>query len=262
MVTGHGFRDHFSHDPSRYSRFRPDYPTRLFRFLSGLCSGHERAWDCATGNGQAALALVEFFTRVVATDGSEAQIAHAFRHPSIEYRVARAESAPIADRSIDLVTVAQAAHWFDQEAFYAEVRRVVCEGAVLALWGYGLATISPRVDVVVGHFYRDIVGPFWPPERRHLDSGYQSLSFPFAEVETPSFHMSQEWTLDRLLGYLSTWSAVRGYGEEFGVDPLGRVAKDLHDAWGDPESSRTVVWPLFLRVGQIQEETSIRGGRF
>ncbi|OJW76526.1 class I SAM-dependent methyltransferase [Thiobacillus sp. 65-1402] len=245
------FKDHFSSGSDRYAAYRPDYPAALFAWLAGQCSGHDLAWDCATGSGQAALGLAAHFRRVVATDASAEQIRHAAPHPAITYRVAPAEASGLADHSIDLVTVAQAAHWFDLPAFYAEAARVLKPDGMVALWGYGRMVLPGEMDAPFLRFYGETVGPYWPAERALIDDAYRSLDFPFMEIEAPAFAIEVAWTLPRLLDYLSTWSAVRRYRAARGHDPLPPLRAELAPLWGTPEAARTLRWPLFLRAGRV-----------
>jgi SAM-dependent methyltransferase len=244
------FKDHFSAQAADYAIFRPRYPGTLFDYLAAVTPAHGRAWDCATGSGQAALALTERFHQVIATDSSAAQVAHAARRPSLSYCVASAEHAPIADASIDLITAAQAIHWFDLERFYAEVRRTLRPRGVIAVWCYGLMRISPEVDVLVEQFYGETLGPYWPPERRLIEAGYRSLDFPFAPLEAPSFQMHAEWTLRQLIGYLGTWSAVQGYTRARGQDPVSGLALKLTGSWHGDDTVRSVRWPIHLLMGR------------
>lgn len=246
------FKDHFSTQASEYTQFRPRYPRELFEFLAGIVVDRHRAWDCGTGNGQAAVALAEFFERVIATDPSARQIAAAEANAKVEYRVAPAEACGLDPASVTLVTVAQALHWFDFDRFYAEVRRVSIPGGVLAAWSYGGARITPAVDHVVGHFYSEIVGPYWPPERQLVEGRYVNIPFPWPEIAAPAFEMTAQWNLRELIGYLGTWSSVQHYRQQQGHDPLDRIAGELAAAWGPAESARTVAWPLFVRVGRVE----------
>ena len=246
------FKDHFSPQAAGYARYRPRYPDALFDYLAELCAAHTLAWDCGTGNGQAAVALAWHFERVVATDASAAQIREAQPHDRAEYHVVPASASPLADATADLVTVAQALHWFPFEAFYAEARRVLKPGGVLAAWAYGFQQdVGDGVDEILTAFYRDTVGPYWPPERRFIDEGYRTLPFPFPEIEPPTFFLRHRWTLAEQLGYLRTWSATRRYREALGTDPVAHVAPALADAWGDPEAPREIRWPVFLRVARL-----------
>ena len=245
-----GFKDHFSSASERYAAFRPDYPAVLYDWLASLCSERYTAWDCATGSGQAALGLTAHFRRVIATDASAEQIRHAAPHPAIDYRVAPAEASTLDTASVDLVTVAQAAHWFDLPRFHAEVERVLKPGGVLALWGYGRMVLPGDLDAPFLHFYAETVGPYWPAERQRIDDGYRSLEFPFTEIDAPPFFIEVEWTLDRLLDYVSTWSAVKRFQAAQGHDPLSALRAELTPAWGDAAKPRQLAWPLFLRCGR------------
>ncbi len=245
-----GFKDHFSTASERYAAFRPDYPADLYAWLAGQCRERATAWDCATGSGQAARGLAPHFRQIVATDASAEQIRNAMPHAGVDYRVTPAEASGLSDSSIDLVTVAQAAHWFDLPRFYAEVKRVLKPGGVLALWGYGRMVLPGELDASFLRFYAETVGPYWPPERALIDDAYRSLAFPFDAIATPPFAIRVEWTLPRLIAYLSTWSAVKRYQAGRGDDPLPVLQEELAPLWGDPERARALDWPLFLRVGR------------
>ena len=246
------FTDHFASVAADYARFRPVYPAALFAWLADLAPARTMAWDCAAGSGQASRDLADHFDQVIATDASAAQIAAAHPHHQVEYRVAPAEASGLSAGTVDLVTVAQALHWFDLDRFYAEVRRVLKPGGVLAVWSYGvLAVAGAAVDERVQTFYRDIVGPYWPPERQLVESGYRTLPFPFAELEAPAFHMETSWSLSELLGYVRSWSATGRFGVERGYDPVTVLADELAPLWGAPLEPRIVTWPLALRVGRV-----------
>jgi SAM-dependent methyltransferase len=246
------FKDHFSGHAESYASFRPRYAPQIFDFVASLPRRRALAWDCATGNGQAAVDLAERFERVIATDASAPQLALAMPHPKVEYRQALAEDSGLASGSVDLVAVAQAVHWFDFERFYAEVERVLAPGGALAVWSYNLARISPEVDAVVDRTAHEIVGPYWPPERRWVDEEYRTLPFPFAEVEVPPLWMEDRWSLDRLLQYIGTWSATNRYSQANGRDPRELIRRELEEAWGDPGLSRTLRWPIMMRAGYPQ----------
>lgn len=244
------FKDHFSTASERYAAFRPDYPAELYAWLASLSAERNLAWDCATGSGQAALGLVPHFQRIVATDASAEQIRHAAPHARIDYRVATAEASGLADASVDLIAVAQAAHWFDLPRFHAEAKRALKRNGVIALWGYGRMVLPGELDAPFQRFYAETVGPYWPPERALIDDAYKSLPFPFTEIAAPDFAIKVEWALPRLVAYLSTWSAVKAYQGSQKHDPLPALAAELEPLWGETDAALRLSWPLFLRVGR------------
>lgn len=245
------FPDHFSGHAELYRRHRPTYPPELFQWLAALSPGAGVAWDCATGNGQAAAGLAPHHRLVVATDASPEQLAHAAALPNVRYVHATAEQAPLAPFSVDLVTVAQAVHWFRFDEFYGEVRRVVRRGGHLAVWTYSVVSVDPDVDGVVDWFYHDVVGRYWPPERQHVHECYRRLPFPFEEIEAPDFDMRPHWRRADLLAQLSTWSSVNRYRADRGADPLELLRPRLAEVWSDPEEVRRLSWPIHLRVGRL-----------
>ena len=244
------FKDHFSSQATDYARFRPNYPAELFAWLAGIAPSRGTAWDCGTGSGQAAVGLAAHFERVIATDPSRKQLEHAEPHPRVDYRVASAEVSLLDTASIDLVTVAQAIHWFDLDKFYAEAKRVLKPGGIIAAWTYTLLDVEAGIDELLTDFYRNVVGPYWPPERRMVDDRYRSLPFPFEPIESPTFEICTEWTRDDLLGYLGTWSATQACMKAKGVDPLTEFGCSLAALWTDPGMKKTLRWPLHLRVGR------------
>ncbi|MGD8371764.1 MAG: class I SAM-dependent methyltransferase [Syntrophobacterales bacterium] len=245
------FKDYFSKQASEYTRYRPHYPGPLFQYLAELTIEHQLAWDCATGSGQAALGLTPYFDEIIATDASEKQITNAIAHRKITYLVSPAERTEIDSNAIDLIAVAQALHWFALDKFYGEVKRVLKTGGVIAAWSYGLLRISPPVDELLDKFYVDVVGPFWPPERKLVDDGYRSIPFPFQEFTSPAFSMEANWSLDHLLGYLGTWSSIQKFKEQNKANPLKGFARDLKQVWGRPEDEKRVRWPINMRVGRV-----------
>jgi len=255
---GAGFHDHFSRQAAQYAVYRPGYPPELIASLARLAPARDCCWDVGTGNGQAAVMLAAHFARVIATDASERQLSHATPHPRVTYLAAPAEQAPLPDHSVSLVTVAQALHWFDHPAFYREVQRVAVPGAVLAAWSYGLLRVDAAVDAEIQWFYEVRIGRFWPPERRHVETGYTTIDFPFPRLEVAAPPL--EVMLDRaaVLGLVGTWSAVAGARAAEAGDPLDELAARLAVAWphGEP---RTVRWPLALLVGRVGEAGPAEG---
>jgi len=251
--TGFGgaLPDHFSRVADGYAAYRPDYPAALVDHLAELAPDRNLAWDAGCGSGQLSLGLARRFGRVVATDVSAEQLARATRHQRVEYRRAGAEASGIPPGTVDLAVAAQAAHWFDLPAYYAEVRRVTRPGALIALVCYGLIRIGPEVDAVIDRFYEGVLGPYWPPERRHVESGYGALPFPFVELAAPSLAMRADWTLAHMLGYVGTWSALRGLEREGGGALLEQFSRDLGGVWGTPDAHRPVRWDLAVRLGRL-----------
>lgn len=245
------FADHFSRISAAYAAFRPRYPDTLFEFLAREAPARDAAWDAGTGSGQAAVGLVRHFRHVTGTDASAAQIEHATPDSNISYRVAPAEASGLENRSVDLVTAAQALHWFDQARFWAEARRVLRPRGVIAIWTYVHVEIAPRIDTIVRRFYSGVVGPYWPPERRITEERYQTIEFPFAEFAAPNFVIEQPVTLDDIAGYIRTWSATRAFVERHRQDPVDGLVGELAAVWGDQQQSRLARWPIAMRVGRI-----------
>jgi len=243
------FRDHFSKQAQTYARNRPHYPPRLFEYLASIAPGRDLAWDCGTGNGQAALGLARHFKRVVATDASADQINHATPHEGIAYCVEQAERVSLASDQVDLITVALAVHWFDLEPFYQEARRVLKPEGVLAVWTYYLPVIEAKIDLLLAAYY-EMLADYWPERFHFVDERYQTLPFPFAEMSPPTFAMKAEWDLNQIAGFLNSWSATRRYRETKGRHPLDEIWPDLVSAWGEATRRRVIGWPMFLRIGR------------
>lgn len=246
------FKDHFSGHASDYAQARPRYPASLFEWLAAQCERRARAWDAGCGNGQASLALAGHFDEVIGTDPSAAQIANAMPHPKVRYRVEPAEAPTLAPDSVDLVTVAQAYHWFDSAGFIEAVRRVARPGAVVAIWSYGLSRVDDDIDAVFMHLYDVLLGPYWPAERQHIENGYAELPFPFDPIAAPAFTLCSDWTLPQYLAYLRSWSATQRCLAATGRDAVADVAARFEQAWGDPAQVRAVTWPLGLRAGRVR----------
>jgi SAM-dependent methyltransferase len=243
------FKDHFSRQSAAYSRYRPAYPPQLIAFVAGLAPGRSLAVDCATGNGQAAVALASCFDAVLAVDGSFNQLAKATPAPGVHYVASLAERLPLGSGRAALVAAAQAAHWFVFDRYYAECRRVLMPGGIVAAWSYGKFRCDKGLDAVVEHFYEAVVGPYWPAERRHVEAGYRTLPFPLAEEPAPPFAMLTDWDLDQAMGYFATWSAVQRYRDATGTDPLPHLRAALTPHWAGRQ--RRLTWPIHLRVGRV-----------
>jgi SAM-dependent methyltransferase len=248
------FKDHFSGHASDYAKYRPTYPDELFGFLASVAPDTNLAWDCATGNGQAALALTKYFDHIIATDASARQLENALQHEKIEYQVAPAEKTDIESQSCDLVMVAQSLHWFDFDRFFSEGKRVLKSGGVLAIWGYNLLKTDPAIDQLLDQFYFKTVGAYWPPERKWLETEYKDIPFPCRELSCPPFAMALEWTLYDLCGYLNTWSAVKEFIKKNQTNPVVVLGEQLQPFWGDPDRPRLIKWPLFLKAGKFTDE--------
>lgn len=245
------FKDNFSKQSNAYQKYRPSYPKELFEYVSGLCPQHNSAWDCATGNGQSAKGLADYFEKVYATDPSEQQISNAHSSSKIIYRVEKAENSSLENNSVDLITVAQALHWFDFEKFYSEVKRVLKPKGIIAVWTYNLPKISPEIDKLILHFHDNIICEFWQKENQFVSEEYQTIPFPFKEIKSPSFKFQKEITLEDLKGLLISWSATQRYKDQNGTDPLLLIENDLKNFWNKADETKLATWSIFLRAGRI-----------
>lgn len=245
-------KDNFSTQSDKYARFRPTYPDALFDCLLTLVPATSAAWDCGTGNGQVATQLATHFDTVFATDISRQQIDNAVAQPNIHYSVQPAEHTNFPDNAFDLITVAQAIHWFDFDAFYREAIRTLKNHGILAVIGYGRLQIVPPVDAVIMEFYRNIIGPYWDKERKYVDEDYRTIPFPYVDVPAPDFTIDFQWTFDHLVGYLETWSAVKHYEKQNGQNPVGQILPALRKAWGDADT-RSGHFPVLLRIARIEK---------
>jgi SAM-dependent methyltransferase len=248
------FHDHFSAVAESYARYRPTYPDALFDALLKLAPDADLAWDVATGSGQAAVALASRFAHVVASDPSEAQLRDAARHPRVDYRLEPGERSSLAADSVSLICVAQALHWLDFPRFFQEVVRVSKPGAVFAAFSYGLGRVhvtdEARADGLLQHLYNDVLGPYWPSERRFVELGYANVPFPFPRIPVGPFEMDAQWTADEFLGYLGTWSAEKRYREAHGSSAVATIADDVRALWGEPNTKMRVSWPLSVLCGE------------
>jgi SAM-dependent methyltransferase len=243
------FKDHFSGQSAAYRRYRPGYPPALIEFVAARAPDRRLAVDCATGNGQAAVGLARHFDSVLAVDGSTSQLAGAEPDRRVLYVAALAERLPVGEHSVSLVTAAQAVHWFDFDRFHAECRRVLVPGGLLAVWSYEKFRVDAAVDAAIDRFYTEVVGDYWPPERRYVAQGYRTLPFPWREEAVPAFRLEADWTLDETMGYLATWSAVQRCKDQLGRDPLPELRPQLAALW-PPTGTRRLHWPIHLRVGR------------
>lgn len=241
-------KDLFSRHASQYAAFRPTYPKELYDYLFSQVKSFDCAWDVGTGNGQVARDLSNRFARVFATDISDKQIENAVRTENIYYSVA-AETTSCREKSVDLICVAQAIHWFDREKFYQEVKRVAKPQAILAIWGYGLLSIDSVIDPLIKDFYKNIVGPYWDKERRLIDEEYQTISFPFTEIKAPTFSFSFQWSMEELHGYLTTWSAVQKFMKEKSFNPVDELVEKIRPHWHSTKLG--INFPLFTRIGTV-----------
>jgi SAM-dependent methyltransferase len=251
-MTKPHFKDHFSGHAAEYAEFRPKYPAAVFDFVASLPARRLTAWDCATGSGQAAVPLADYFERVIATDASREQIAHATPHPRVTYGVSPAHTSGIAAGSVDLVTVAQALHWLPLDQFIAEVRRVLAPGGALAIWCYTRPVLAADLDPTLLAFYSGTCGAYWPPERALVDSGYRTIELPIDEIEAPPLEIQTGLTLDQFVGYLRTWSAARKLAQAIGRDPVIEIDDALRDRWSEDGERRLVRWAIHFRAGHLR----------
>ena len=243
---------YFKTQAALYAEYRPDYPAQLFEFVAENAPARRLAWDCATGNGQAAVGLAEHFERVIATDASPEQISHARPHELIEYRTAAAEASGLPSESIDAITVTQALHWLDHEKFYAEVRRVLAPKGTLTATVYTDAMMdSPKLNAIFQHYNKQVVGPYWPAERKIVNEEYRSVPFPFERIPAPKLTLERQWSLAELAGYLRSWSATVRYIKANGNDPVVQFEREMAELWGDRQERRTIRWPFVVMSGRV-----------
>jgi hypothetical protein len=243
--------DNFSRQSALYALYRPRYPQELYTFLLSHTPGRNAAWDCGTGNGQVAAELARSFEQVWATDISQNQLKQAAVVPNITYIHTRSEETDFKSGSFDLITIAQAIHWFDFEKFYQEVNRVAKTNALVAAWGYGLLHIHPLLDPIIEEFYSEQIGQYWDSERKYIDEAYQTIPFPFREIDTPDFFIEVAWSLEKLEGYFNTWSSVQKYIDKQGQNPVTDVIKKLQPLWQPIEAKKTIRFPVFMRAGRV-----------
>ena len=234
----------FTKQSSAYATFRPEYPRSLFEFLSGKVKSNQLAWDCATGTGQAARSLSQYFDQVIATDISLSQINEASGEDNIIFKEASAEKSPLQSESVDLITIAQAIHWFDLDQFYKEVDRVLKPGGLISAWGYGFFKCREDLNAVFDHFSYEILKPYWSDRNWFLVDGYPGLKLPYTKLETPSVFLEVEWNFEQVKGYLKSWSAYQKFIDENHQDPFMRIEQDLKTIWGSPETKHSFKWDI------------------
>tara|TARA_R110000823_G_scaffold315636_1_gene448770 strand:+ start:4045 stop:4788 length:744 start_codon:yes stop_codon:yes gene_type:complete len=244
------FKDYFSKQAGHYQNYRPSYPDDMFTWLASLTPNHELAWDCGTGNGQAAVGLTPYYKKIYATDPSEEQVKHAVTHQQITYRVEKAEETALAAVSVDIITVSQALHWFDFDSFYTEVNRVLKPDGVLAAWTYGIPKISEKVNKVIAYFHDTVLDGYWKPGNQLVAEKYQTIPFPFEEIKTPAFSIQKELTLEDLIGLLNSWSAVQRYQNKNGQNPIDKIKADVTTAWQEGDNTKASEWEITMRVGR------------
>lgn len=241
----------FSNHSETYARYRPTYPQELFDYIFQFVEKKKHAWDCATGNGQAASVLADHFEKVEASDISEAQISHAVQKPNIQYHVCPAEQTPFADNSFDLITVATAYHWLNWKKFYEEATSVGKPNCVVAVWSYNIfSTEEERVNKIIDRFYKRITHPYWDYERKYVDDSYTTVEFDFDPLPAKDFEIRLNWNKEHFIGYLESWSAVQKFIQQNNSSPIDLIRKDLDTVWND-EETKPIHFPLFLRIGRI-----------
>ncbi|MCF9034105.1 class I SAM-dependent methyltransferase [Acinetobacter nectaris] len=254
-MDNYNFKDYFSSNSNNYAAYRPSYPKTLAVELSKLCKNTNLALDCGCGTGQLSILLAEQFDFVIGTDASQSQIENAKQKDNICYKTATAENSGLDAQSIDLISVAQAAHWLNLEEFYKEVVRIAKPNAILALITYGILHVdNHKVDEVIQEFYYRTIGSYWPEERKHVENGYEDLLFPFHKCPFPKLNMEEFWSLDELINYMSTWSAVKEAQKKLDASPLHQLKAQLEALWGNPDSKKKITWPLSVKVGKVKVE--------
>lgn len=246
-MSGTGFKDHFSPVAGEYALARPDYPDALFEWIATVAPFRALCWEAGCGNGQASRGLARHFARVHATDPSAGQVAHAQAPGNVGFHVEPAERCSLPDACAAAACVAQALHWFDRDAYFAEVARVLVPGGVLVAWGYQDIVVPAALREAVAAFAADI-RPYWPAERALVDAGYADFDWPFAAIETPGFVLEADWPLPRLLAYFSSYSATRRCRDATGDDPVAMHAGAITAAWGEPDALRRLHWPMFVHA--------------
>lgn len=245
------FKDHFSKQSDIYLKYRPQYSSQLFEYLSSLSNQHQLAWDCGTGNGQAAIGLAPYFDQIIASDPSEQQIKNAIANPKIVYKIETAENSSISDHSVDLITVANAIHWLNFDAFFAEVKRVLKPDGIIMIWSYFIPSVSPEIDALIHDLHFRILNDYWLPENRLIENEYSDIQFPFKEFKHPDFFCNKLMNRNDLIGYLNTWSGTQRFINKNGFSPTDEIHDKMCYVWKNAEEEKLVQWKLILKGGSL-----------
>lgn len=245
------FKDHFSKQSDIYAKYRPQYPVDLYSFLSSLTKEHQLAWDCGTGNGQAAVGLAEFYNEVIATDPSEQQIKNAFPHHKVKYIIEKAENNSLETNTVDLLTIANALHWFNFDVFYKEANRVLKPGGIIAAWAVGIPFISADIDELLNHYHYKTLDNYWLPENRIVEKEYTTIPFPFQLIDAPEFFIEKKMNLDDVIGFLNTWSATQRFINGNKFNPTDKLRNDMLPFWKNIEEEKTIRWKIILKIGRV-----------
>jgi len=244
-------KDLFSKQSDLYARYRPTYPKELYEYILSFVKRKDTAWDCATGNGQAAAVLADQFKKVIATDISAAQIDKAIRKENIEYSVCAAESTPFAENTFDLVTVAQAYHWIKWDEFRNEAVRVCKNKAVIAVWMYyNHTTGDKRIDDAVHDFYENVTKPYWDYERKYVEEKYSTVKFDYEPLPVKKFETILHWHREDLIGYISSWSAIQKMIKVNDHSPIPIIEEKIKILWPEGEVKK-VSFPIYLKLGRV-----------
>ena len=244
------FHDLFSGHAKLYSEVRPGYPTEIYDFIAANVNHTEIAWDCGSGNGQAATKLAEIFSQVFATDSSAKQIEHAILHNNVSYSVQPSENTNFPDSIFDCVTVAQAIHWYDLKKFYNELHRTLKPGGLLCVWGYTWFNISDDIDDIVEKTLISSLKEYWAPQTKLLQDGYKDLILPYEQITVPSFKIVVHWDLTQIISYLHSWSPMKSYGEKHGDKGMDLLFEGMIEAWGPKIKKRKISMPIYMKASR------------
>ena len=248
-------KDLFSDSSALYQQARPTYPHQVIEQILKHVPSRLFAWDCGAGSGQFTQLLAPYFEQIVATDLSAQQLHQAPYFENVSYQVQQAENTSFAAQSFDLITVAQAIHWFNFEAFYTEVRRTLKKEGVLAVIGYGLVqTGDTELNGLIQHLYQHVLAGYWDAERKHIDYAYQHIPFPFEEIASPELEMQLCWSAAQFLGYLNTWTGLKHYRTQHASDDALDPLTPLIDYLENKNTTIEIHFPIFLRIGKLKSK--------